>query len=91
MTGFTVKCASDDGFAGTVKVFSTTDDKNSCDETVPFSGGPLGTMTLDGTRSTNGGQAGDTLYIVAINSNYWLVTGTLTNDQSASGLLAIFS
>ena len=92
MNGFTLTCASDDCFVGTLKVTSTTDDKTSSDEVVAIGGSATASdrMTLNGGSQNSGGQPGDTLHIVALNATSWLVTGVLTTSHASPQSISIF-
>ena len=82
--GATITCSSGDGFFGTIKVTSTTDDKTSSDEVIAFNAtvGDCNVLTLDGDAATSGGQSGDMITCIAVNDTRWMVNATLTTSHS---------
>lgn len=96
MDGATVTCAAGDAFFGNFKVTSTTDDKTSSDQIVTAAAATTtvansNVMTLDGDANTSGGNAGDTIEIVATNSTLWKVTAVLVTTGVAPGAIAILA
>jgi hypothetical protein len=101
MAGATITCADDgaasvtttDRFFGTIKVTSTTDNKVSADQTVAPGGTASNSnvLTLNGDSTQHGGQAGDTLHVVAIDAANWLVAGVLTTSGVTAAALAILT
>lgn len=94
--GATITCASGDAFFGNFKVTSTTDDKTSSDQIVTASAATStpassNVLTLDGDANTSGGNAGDTIEIVAVNDTLWKVTAVLVTAGSAPAAIAILS
>ena len=91
MSGATITAAADNGFFGCLKVVSTTDDVMCSDEVVSTAGDVADSkvLTLNGTSGSagesSGGNTGDTLHVVAINDEWWLVTGVLTTAHTTPG------
>ena len=91
MDAATITCATGDAFFGNVKVTSTTADKTSSDEVV-VAGGTVAdsnVITLDGDSNTSGGNAGDTIHIIAINDTAWRVNAVLLTTGNAPAAINV--
>jgi hypothetical protein len=91
--GATIVASTGDCFFGTVKVFSTTADQGAVQQSVPHATA-TGTVAdydnLDFVHdsATLGGKAGDSVRVIAVDSDAWMVSANLVTDHANPGTIA---